>query len=124
MSPETGRPVEELPLRERLALQGRTMADKLPPPINPLYNAGFGTGMKGGTQPTIVDMIGKKRRKVEDSDDEEEFKEARPREPINAQASKRPARNRQPARQRAIIESDSESSSVHFDDDEDEWMGY
>lgn len=139
MSPETGQPSEarnegpfggeaELSLRERLALKAGVTADKMPGG-NPLYEQGFGNGGSKGDmiQPSIVDGIGKKRRKIEDSSDEEEFKGARARDPPEQIPSKRaPARSRRPARQIVDDDDDSESSSVHFDDDpddDDEYMG-
>ena len=83
MSPETGQAPENLSLRERLALKAGTTADKIPA-VNPMYEQGFGNGgARGGlTQPSIQGTIGQKRRKVEESsDEEEEFKGARARDP-------------------------------------------
>lgn len=68
-SPESGRPVEELSLRERLAMKANVSVDKMPTNTNTLYNT-FGNGKQNSaTYSSITSMIGSKRPRDDDEYD-------------------------------------------------------
>jgi hypothetical protein len=69
-SPESGKPLEELSLRERLALKANMNVDKMPTNANSLYENTLGGGKKQtpSTFESITSIIGTKRRNDDEYD--------------------------------------------------------
>ena len=94
-------PVENLSLRERLALQANADADKAPPQVNALYDKSMGQGLSKGDLDILSGKIGQKRGY----------------DKVAGQAAQSKPKNQ--ARKRQVVEeSESELSSEFSDESE------